>query len=767
MAKVVDELLVKLGVDPAKWKAGLAEASTASNSFIGGLKNHQKELAGLTLTSGLTLASQIAFIKDVTSEYAKEEGAIVKLQSNLKDDQRTRQDSIGTLTAQAQALEKITPFANEQIISMQGTAAAFKLTDEQIEKLTPALLDTASGFRDVEGNALDLESVTKAVGKAIDGQSLGLRKMGIDVKLTGDKTKDFEIVLDALKSRFDGAAEAAGTTFAGKMAIASHQIDEVKKHIGEALAPTIVDLTNKILPLVERFGAWAQSHKDIVLAIVGGGLAGGGLLAALSAAGLAISVFGSAAGPVGLAIVGIAALVGWIIKLKVESDKLTTMPTSLEGVDAAIKETTALVDKLAKSLDEMTDAGEGPDSKRIASGDAELQAAEKHLEELQKLREKLAAQVVPAEIVGPTLPTSQPDEHAAALATARAAEFDNKATQEWLNAKLALIDKEHQDELQKAEAAGKDTVAIDIKYKKAQLDAEQQYYAASRELHARQLAQQQADRKSGADTFVGPRTPEDELTDQVNANAGIKIVPDADTVAHDWDNIVQIHDDALGSMEDRTQQYAASVIEELDREREANAQAGAAILGSWGSTFLSLLDANDAFGQAMVKATFLTVLRIGHAKIQEALGELLIVKAKEVGKALMGAPLSFGASLAAIPAILAGFAAATAAVGAAEKAFAPKGFEQGGIVPSTGHYLVHAGEVVINPRKNTIADVAKNLASAGVNVATGGQGAAGNIGGTSQQFHFTNYGPLRSDLDMKKALQAMAEFIMPMIPQTD
>src|SRR5262245_58331211 len=118
MAQIVDELLVKLGVDPTKWKTGLAEATKAGKSFVAGPKPHQTALAGVNRASGLTRAGQVACVKKVTDEYAAQDDSVNKLETLLKAEQRTRSDSVKVLTAQADALQRITPFADDQIISM-------------------------------------------------------------------------------------------------------------------------------------------------------------------------------------------------------------------------------------------------------------------------------------------------------------------------------------------------------------------------------------------------------------------------------------------------------------------------------------------------------------------------------------------------------------------------------------------------------------------------------------------------------------------------
>lgn len=843
MATVVDELLVRLNVDPSKWKAGLASAASSSRDFISSLEKNQKALAGLTVTSGLTLASQIAFVKDVTNEYAKQEGAVSKLENLLKQDQRTRADSVAILTKQADALQRITPFADEAIISMQATAAAFGLTDQQIQKLTPSLLDVAAGFRDVDGNALDLDTVMKAVGKAVDGNSASLKKLGIDIKLTGDRTKDFETVMATLKERFDGAAEAAGTTFSGQMKIASNQISEVKEQIGSALAPVILDMANKIVPLVTRFGEWASAHKDIVLAIVGGGIAGSGLLAALSTLFFVLAQLGAAAGPIVLVTIGIAALVGWIIKLKVASDT-SLGDMGIDVLNAKIQDTQKYIEELIATRNKLTEGGAGLNNtqflaifqfggvdkaideidKKLAEAraelgsfdvalgnvsttelESELEATEEKLEGLNSeivrlksggqsdfsvdLFNSLIAQAEAARLkveelkdalkiteptsasrsgfLGPRAETpaatEDPEaERNARLAIARTVEFQLKSTKEWLSARLSMIETEYAAELQKAEEAGKDTVAIQIKYDKEIRDAKAAHYAALREMHTRYLDSQIQDKKIGTlpDDITTPGGSLDGLDDQVNARAGIKVTPDVDQVRQDWDDIVEITNDATEEINDSTSATADELSARLQQIWEQAAMAVGQIIGATGELFVEFLQQGNNVGNALGKTIVLSAVE-ALKTVVKAFG------AAEIAKATMGAAMSFGATLLAIGPIAAAMAAALGTLSAIGGSFQKKNggsYEMGGVLTRTDTFIGHEGEVIINPRRNSAREVAANIQRAGAtDLVAQAVGAKGGNGGGDVYGSFRIFGNVNKQVDMDEALRNFAKLLRPVV----
>lgn len=800
MTKIVDELLVKLGVDPSKWKTGLSEATRASNSFVQGLKEHQAALNGLTLTSGLTLAGQIAFIKKATDAAEEQLLATSKLENNLKSDQRTRADSIDVLRAQATELQKVTRFDDEQTVASQAMLAGFGLTDQQILAITPHLQDAAEQVAFLNNEEVDLGAVTKAVGKAIETGNIGpLAKLGIVLPGVKKGTADFATILDALaNSSFAGLARNIDPAIL-KQAEFKHEVHEAEEAIGNGLLPVITQLLGKIQPYIEAFTKWAAAHKDVVLAIVGGGIAGAGLLAALTLLGQAITILATPAGPIALAITGLAALVGWIVKLKVEHGQL---PAAIqETVDAIIKEN-AEIDKLNKKLHELPDgtefnqirqdtldkldeakkkldaltdsmkkffdAGQGGTETEdtlkaridvLTKDAARLQAQLDSMpepfgifklgskkndvrEELEKTRKELAlyqgqldileqakpkpAGAVPETGVGASAALSPEDQQRKTRLTIISE--DKKETQEWLDAKIAMASEERDHEIESADKAGKSRVDAEVKYNKAVEDARDAHIAAmlakERTENLQPLNEEQDVRRQQVQdpNFTGPRQPFGGENAVQTPGGPVDLTPHGgpaptlptDEFQQNADDIIQINDDTIDQMKDGWTDLTGQILDELDRQKAAHRQQGSAILDTWGGTFESLLNAGDAFGQAFYKSTVLTLLKIGQAKIQGALGELLITKVIEVGKALMGAPLSFGASLAAIPLILAAFGASTAALGAAEKAFSPKGsYEVGGVIPETGPYKMHAPEVVFNPKKNTMGDLVSFLHRSG------------------------------------------------------
>ncbi len=121
-------------------------------------------------------------------------------------------------------------FTPKQIQNAQTQLANFGLTTKQIQQLIPQLLDLS------KANGTTLEEATQKAILAINGQTKGLREVGISFKDTGSKTENLAKLMGDL-SKFSGAASDAMNTFSGKSEEASNKLEILQERLGKQLAP--------------------------------------------------------------------------------------------------------------------------------------------------------------------------------------------------------------------------------------------------------------------------------------------------------------------------------------------------------------------------------------------------------------------------------------------------------------------------------------------------------------------------------------------------
>ncbi len=177
-------------------------------------------------------------------------------------------------TQLALALENATGATNAQIKATEDSILQMSLaTGVADDKLRPALgrLVRSTGditkAQDLLAIALDvstatgkpLEAVANSLGKAYDGNTAALGKLGLGLDAAELKTMTFTDVQGKLTELFGGAAAANADTYAGKIARVQVAFDETKETLGQALLP-ILDkflgfINQNALPAIQAFTA--------------------------------------------------------------------------------------------------------------------------------------------------------------------------------------------------------------------------------------------------------------------------------------------------------------------------------------------------------------------------------------------------------------------------------------------------------------------------------------------------------------------------------
>ena len=168
------------------------------------------------------------------------------------------ENATGATTAQIAATEQsilkmslATGVADDELRPALGRLVRSTGDTEQAQKLLAQALDisTATGK--------PLETVANALGRAYDGNTTALGKLGIGLSAAELKTMSFEQVSGRLTTLFGGAAAANADTYAGKIARVQVAFDEAKETVGAALLPILdkllVFINQNALPAINAF----------------------------------------------------------------------------------------------------------------------------------------------------------------------------------------------------------------------------------------------------------------------------------------------------------------------------------------------------------------------------------------------------------------------------------------------------------------------------------------------------------------------------------
>ena len=192
----------------------------------GSLKGMAKS-AGVAAAAYFGSQALLGAIKSSIDLFAKQEQAEKKLRFAAGE-------MTDALIGQAEALQKVTVFGDEQIIGQQAYLASLGLTQSQIEDTISASVDLAAA------TGMTLESAVLNTSKTLSGMAGELgEKLGPAFR---DLTPEALKAGDGIKfiaEQFGGTAQADADSFAGSMAQMSNAVGDTGEAFGSLLAPAV------------------------------------------------------------------------------------------------------------------------------------------------------------------------------------------------------------------------------------------------------------------------------------------------------------------------------------------------------------------------------------------------------------------------------------------------------------------------------------------------------------------------------------------------
>jgi len=169
----------------------------------------------------------------------------------------------------ANALKNVTGATNEQIAAVEKQiekmSVSFGIADEQLrpsfQRLATATGDLSKAQEGLQ-LALDIsaatgksvEQVSNALGKAYEGNTGALTRLGVGLSSAEVKALGLEGTMAQLSETFGGAATTQANTLEGQINRLRVRFDEAKESVGEALLPAVkgfIDyIVNRFIPLL-------------------------------------------------------------------------------------------------------------------------------------------------------------------------------------------------------------------------------------------------------------------------------------------------------------------------------------------------------------------------------------------------------------------------------------------------------------------------------------------------------------------------------------
>jgi hypothetical protein len=252
---VAKTLTVFLAADVSKLNRGLGDAERG----LKGLGGTAKNLLGPALIAAGIAAAGLAVklgIDGVKAAIA-DEAAVAKLTTTLEN--LGLAHNVEPIEAYIKSLERSLGVSDLELRPAYDRLVRSTQDVGEANKALALALDISAG------TGKSLQQVTDALGRAYDGNTQGLSRLGAGLNTTILATKDMDLITGELAKTFGGQATRQSQTFEGQLKRLSTAGDNVKEAFGAGLLKALGD-TNKVTqdvvdslegiePVVEGLGA--------------------------------------------------------------------------------------------------------------------------------------------------------------------------------------------------------------------------------------------------------------------------------------------------------------------------------------------------------------------------------------------------------------------------------------------------------------------------------------------------------------------------------
>lgn len=327
---------------------GLKRGTAAAESELDGFGKSVDKFAGMAKAAFAAAAAAAAAYAvklgvDGVKAAIEDEQAQSRLAKTLENAAGATDKQIAATEKFISAMQMATGVSDDKLRAAMGRLTLSTNDVAKSQELLKLALDISAG------TGKDVESVANALGKAYDGQTTALGKLGVGLSSTELKGKSFTDVQQRLSDLFGGAAARNAETFGGKIEIMKQRFGEFQESVGQKVIPILMNLFNmidtKLVPAfnwfvenavkplqnaIERnkdsFKAFGDLIGTYVVPLMTGALAGAIKVVATVASGV-IDVIGNVAGAITTVVNGAIAGINALIRAYNAIPLLPNIPT--------------------------------------------------------------------------------------------------------------------------------------------------------------------------------------------------------------------------------------------------------------------------------------------------------------------------------------------------------------------------------------------------------------------------------------------------------
>lgn len=210
---------------------------------------------GVAALAAFSVRAVINFARESLKAFDVQQKAEKALLVALKD----RQDIQKNLIKQAQELQKVTLFGDEETIAAQTQLATLGLTEDQIVQLIPLVQDLAT----VQGKGL--EKATKTLTNTLATGATTLERYGVELESTNTLSENFDKTVQGLTESISGQAQQAAQAGLGSFVQLNNTIGDIQESVGGLLAQALTPFVGAMKNVADSVSDFLAQPVDIEL----------------------------------------------------------------------------------------------------------------------------------------------------------------------------------------------------------------------------------------------------------------------------------------------------------------------------------------------------------------------------------------------------------------------------------------------------------------------------------------------------------------------
>ena len=329
------DILIKVGAETAKAVSNLDDVHKALDKTASTSSRMASGLKAAAVPAAAALTGLAVAAVGWAKAAAEDQAVADHLATSLKATTGATDAQVAAIGDYISATELATGVSDDQLSPAFETLARAAGNTAEAQKMMNVALDVSAA------SGKDVETVSKAMAKAHEGQTGALAKLVPGLSEAARTSKDYDTIMAELAQTTGGAMTASTKTAEGQMRIFKASIDQLNEAMGAVLLPII----QAILPLLTRMALFAQDNVKViqilaaVIAVLSAGILAANIaMKAYQAIQVAIKVATTAwtavqwllnaalsANPIGAVIVVVAALAAGIIYAYKHSETFRTI----------------------------------------------------------------------------------------------------------------------------------------------------------------------------------------------------------------------------------------------------------------------------------------------------------------------------------------------------------------------------------------------------------------------------------------------------------